>query len=305
MVLQTPGGRQPSLNTDPERAGITLVELLVVISILGIVIGLLLGAVQRVRANAARADCQNRMRQLGLSLHHFHGDHHVFPPGLRNRDDLFLYLSWNARLLPYLERNDLWLRTQDEYHRRQWIGLPPMHDVASQPVPAFLCPSGSRSTGIVPEGFRVAFTWYLGVSGQSFDTEDGVLYANSRVRFADIRDGASQTLVIGERPPSPEGWFGWWYAGIGQEGTGSADMNLGVREYRITYRFPACPHGPYSYRLGHLDSECDALHFWSLHPGGANWVFADGSVRFLSYSADSILPALATRASGEVVALPD
>jgi len=81
-------------------------------------------------------------------------------------------------------------------------------------------------------------------------------------------------------------------------------MILGVAEYNNSFRLPECPRGPHSFRQGRLDEMCDTLHFWSLHPKGANFAFADGSVHFLSYSADAILPALATRAGGETVELP-
>jgi prepilin-type processing-associated H-X9-DG protein len=113
--------------------------------------------------------------------------------------------------------------------------------------------------------------------------------------------------VAGERPPSADFWYGWWYAGFGQAGTGSGDMLLGVRErnrggYIYTY---FCAPGPYSFSPGRFDNQCDLFHFWSPHPGGAHFLFGDGSARFLGYAADPILPALATRAGGEVAALPD
>ena len=112
--------------------------------------------------------------------------------------------------------------------------------------------------------------------------------------------------MIGERPPSADERFGWWYAGTGQDRDGSADMILGVREKRGSdFSLRSCPPGPYEFGPGRLDNQCDALHFWSLHPGGAHFAFCDESVRFLTYSADPILPALATRAGGETVAVPD
>jgi len=82
-------------------------------------------------------------------------------------------------------------------------------------------------------------------------------------------------------------------------------MNLGVRERNFSPDYEACPPGPYTFVRGDLKNPCDTFHYWSLHPGGANFAFADGSVRFLSYSAHAILPALSTRAGGESVAIPD
>ena len=99
--------------------------------------------------------------------------------------------------------------------------------------------------------------------------------------------------------------FGWWYAGWGQDRDGDADMVLGVRAMHRSIYAPECPLGPYSFELGSFTNQCDTLHFWSPHPGGANFAFADGSVHFLRYSADSIMPALATRAGGEVASIPE
>ena len=111
-----------------------------------------------------------------------------------------------------------------------------------------------------------------------------------------------------ERPPSADFQFGWWYAGTGQRFTGSADVVLGVREPNLQPVTVGSPCGPGSYPFAPargFDDPCGMFHFWSPHPGGANFLFADGSVRFLKYSADPILPALATRAGNEAVAVPD
>jgi len=92
--------------------------------------------------------------------------------------------------------------------------------------------------------------------------------------------------------------------GVGMGSSGSPDMLLGAAEIRFRVIAPSCPTGPYQFQPGRLDHECDVFHFWSLHPGGANFAMCDGSVHFLSYSADKILPALATRAGNEAVELP-
>jgi prepilin-type processing-associated H-X9-DG protein len=143
--------------------------------------------------------------------------------------------------------------------------------------------------------------------GTSFPLSDGVLFIDSRVRIADITDGTSNTIIVGERPPSADFWYGWWYAGYGQQGTGSGDMLLGAREQNASgnpFVF-GCSPGPYHFAPGKVDNQCDLFHFWSLHSGGAYFLFADGSVHFLTYDADSVLPALATRAGREAVELPD
>src|SRR5262249_51159207 len=125
-------------------------------------------------------------------------------------------------------------------------------------------------------------------------------------RLADIHDGISNTLLAGERPPSADHNLGWWYAGWGQNRDGSAESVLGVNEMN-TYSWTQgrCPPGPYEFQPGAVNNMCDAFHFWSLHSGGANFVLCDGSVHFLTYSAAPVMPALATRAGGEVVTIPD
>ena len=138
-------------------------------------------------------------------------------------------------------------------------------------------------------------------------TKDGVLYQDSRIRLGDIADGTSNTLMLGERPASADLQFGWWYAGVGQAGTGSADLVLGVREQNLQPISGGSPCGPgaYPFSQGGFNDPCAMFHFWSPHPGGANFAFADGSVRFLSYAADPLMPALASRAGGESASPPD
>jgi prepilin-type processing-associated H-X9-DG protein len=131
------------------------------------------------------------------------------------------------------------------------------------------------------------------------------------VLITDIQDGTSNTLMVGERPPSSDLILGWWFAGAGWNAAGTGDVILGVRDYQDPAvsgydgsTAPACPVGPYHFGPGRVDNPCDTFHFWSFHTGGGNFVMGDGSVRFINYSADDLMPALSTRANGEVAVIP-
>jgi prepilin-type N-terminal cleavage/methylation domain-containing protein/prepilin-type processing-associated H-X9-DG protein len=292
------------------RRGFSLIELLVGIAIIAILIGFLLSAVQAARSAADRAQCANNLKQTALALHLYHDAFAKLPPGMGLPNSAYPYMSWHARLLPYIDRQAEWDTAVREYARSPWFALPPPHVGLSTIIPIYACPSDDRS--VAPQIYirnPVALTGYLGVSGRNRQTLDGVLFAGSAIRFADIRDGTSTTAMVGERPPAPTFEYGWWYAGVGHEGLGTLDMLLGAAEinpYPGTADLPyrKCPPGPYTFHQVDSIDPCGVFHFWSLHPGGAHFAFADGSVRFLSYAADSVLPALATRAGGEAVAVP-
>lgn len=289
------------------RPGFTLLELLVVIAIIGILMSLLLPAVQKVRAAAARIQCANNLKQIGLALHNYHDTYDVFPSGVTSKSSEFR-MSWLARLLPYVEQEPLWNITLGAYDFLPFPFTNPPHIGLSHPIKLFACPADSRVSLTQPThlNFRVALTSYVGVFGTDYTQPDGTLFLDSQVRLTDITDGASNTIIVGERPPSADFWYGWWYAGLGQANSGSPDMVLGVRDINTGARFAqSCPRGPYHFQPGNFREQCDLFHFWSPHSGGAHFLFGDGSVHFLSYSADDILPALATRAGGEPVSLPD
>ncbi|HEY1186180.1 MAG TPA: DUF1559 domain-containing protein [Gemmata sp.] len=290
--------------------GFTLIELLVVLGIISVLMGLLLSAVQKVRAAAARTQCQNTAKQLGLALHLYHDVHNGLPPGHRSlsHPDRMPFSGWTVSVLPHLERAALAAQSESAFRANPNPFNPP-HPSLRTVVPAFLCPTDARTlTAQTAQRTNnvVAFTAYLGVAGLDSITRNGVLYQDSAIRLSDVTDGTSNTLLLGERPPSADFQFGWWYAGAGQQLTGSADLVLGVREPNAQPIVAGSACGPGRYPFGPasgFDDPCGMFHFWSPHVGGANFVFADGSVRFLSYSADAVLPGLASRAGGEAVAL--
>jgi prepilin-type processing-associated H-X9-DG protein len=269
-----------------------------------------MAAVQRVRSAAARVSCQNNVKQLALALHHHHDAKHALPTGHRPRQDPAMpYSGWTLDALPYVEDQNVFTESLAAYRASRLPFRNPPHVHRATVIRTYICPSDSRANSAqVAQRTRslVAFTSYLGVSGQDYGRKDGVLFQGSRVSFADVRDGTSATLLLGERPPSSDFQFGWWYAGTGQRSSGSADMILGVREQNLLpiVSGSRCGAGAYPFGPSGFDDPCGMFHFWSPHPGGSNFAFCDGSVRFLRYSANSIMPQLASRAGGEVVEVP-
>jgi prepilin-type processing-associated H-X9-DG protein len=287
----------------------TLLELLVVIAIIGVLVGLLIPAVQWARNAAIQSECSNNLRQMGLALHQYHTSQQSFPPGVgyRGGADPFPWLGWQARILPYLEQDNLWRLTVRAYTDDKWFQNNPPHVGYATVIPLYGCPADGRTSEVAyARGMPVALTSYLGNEGLDFMRLDGVLFLDSQIRLTDIKDGTSNTLLVGERPASADQVWGWWYGGWGQDHDGSGDVVLGVRELNNgSFTAASCPPGPYEFSPGRINNQCDLFHFWSLHSGGANFLFADASVHFLGYSAASVMPALASRAGGEIGVLPE
>lgn len=281
------------------RSGFTLTEMLIVIGIITLLCGLVISAVQKTRAAAARAQCSNHLRQIGVGLHQFHDTHRVLPPGTSSAP--FDLLSWRVRIAPFLELSAYWEETVRQYAANPNPGLQPRHANIGVVVPVFGCPGDSRvdKPQSYPAFPQVALSSYLGVSGLDYTDKKGVFYANSRTRLIDIKDGLSNTLMVGERPPSNDFTWGWLYAGDPK----ALDHTLGVRETRVPWD-SICPPGPYHFEAKQLGVPCGFMHFWSVHDGGAHFLLADGSVQFFTYAADSLLPALATRNEGDLGQLP-
>jgi prepilin-type processing-associated H-X9-DG protein len=298
-----------------KRNAATLVEVLVILAIIGILTGLLFAAVQKLRSLVYQTSCLNNLRQIGVGLHAHHGAYRALPPGVAHpasapgtvpfygpQTDPYPLLNWHGRVLPFIEQDGLWSQTQEAFAQdRYLINVPPHVGIVTE-ISLYLCPAdGPRATPGGPNQIP-ATTSYLGVSGTNQLDLDGVLYLDSRVQLTDILDGTSQTVIVGERPASLDSRYGRWYGGWGPWGT--TNGFLGVREIDIDETALSC-NGPYHFAPDQLTNPCSRFHFWSLHPDGGNFLFADGSARFFGYSADSILPALATRSGGENATLFD
>jgi prepilin-type processing-associated H-X9-DG protein/prepilin-type N-terminal cleavage/methylation domain-containing protein len=302
------------------RRALSLIEVLVSLSILAVLAGLFLGAVQSARRSAAKAQCQSRIQQLAIAAQSFHATQHHFPQGVwyplaTSQSDIanqHCGISWPSQLLPYLEQGPLWQRIWAT-HQADPIGNSLEHSaIASVPVAAFRCPSDSRSLGRSissipnePATRSWALTNYIGVGGTAIFGNDGIFHPNYKVPTSSITDGTSSTIMIGERPTGRDGLYNAWYGGWGiQVYLHGQIIPVDVRFANTEPYGESCKSQRSIFHIGRNEDLCHQRHFWSLHPGGANFAFADGSVRFLSYSAVDILPALSTRAGGESVDLP-
>ncbi len=296
------------------RSGWTLVETLISLGLFSLLLGILLSAVQNVRESAARAKCANRMRQIGIALHEYESARGRLPPGAYARlrsPAPEAVLSWMALILPQMGETALYAQAVAACALDPWPLHNPPHAGLATTVAAYVCPDDTITAPQTDRwGRTVSFTSYLGVSGASLPGLNHVVagvFGASGCKLTDVTDGTSSTLMVGERPPPESLQAGWWYPNFGGDSIGPIGPNncMEFGNYISAVSDPTCHSDDHYFGPGRQDNPCDRFHFWSLHPGGGNWLFADASVRFLAYSADPVMSALATRANGEVVALPE
>jgi prepilin-type N-terminal cleavage/methylation domain-containing protein/prepilin-type processing-associated H-X9-DG protein len=308
VIVCHPSRARRARRVPPVPAGFTLIELLVVIAIISVLIALLLPAVQAAREAARRAQCCNNLMQLGIALQSYESSHEMLPPGVVNPTGPILdqpkgyHFGWLVQILPYCEQRNIY------NHLNYQIGVYETQNLTTRTnlVRSFLCPSDPGANR-GPTG--VALANYAGshndIEAPINTNNNGVLFLNSTIRFEDITDGTSQTIYVGEKLNDGlgEGWA---------SGTRATLRNMGL-PVNATKRTASTKSGLDSddgesdgATSGAASTSFDTLSFvgsyGSRHPGGANFVFGDGSVRFLKNSAGpNVFHWLANRADGEII----
>jgi prepilin-type N-terminal cleavage/methylation domain-containing protein/prepilin-type processing-associated H-X9-DG protein len=287
------------------QRGFTLVELLVVIAIIGTLIALLLPAVQAARETARRSECTNHLKQIGLACQSYHDVWRAFPAGYvatAALPDTTPGWGWGASLLPYMEAGPLYSLVNFSQ---------PLEDspAVTGMLGLFLCPSDSPPSSpfsvtdaTLNSIVDAAPSSYAGSMGDDTYEPDepvgnGVFYRNSWTRLADILDGSSQTVMAGDR------------AWVVAEGIWAGSPNNAVVRPGPRNTWPTTTGVSAVFVLARCnginvkdDADGGLDDFASYHPGGVNFVFADGSVHFLRDNTDHrVIWALGTTAGGETL----
>jgi prepilin-type N-terminal cleavage/methylation domain-containing protein/prepilin-type processing-associated H-X9-DG protein len=313
--------------------GFTLIELLVVIAIIGVLVSLLLPAVQSAREAARRAQCTNNLKQIGLALHNYESGHGTFPPGwtayveeveddphghaAARRYDADPALvgwpgwAWGSMLLTQVEQGPLY----NAINFQVPITYPSNNTIRTSRVASFLCPSDDTPE-MVPVRDETNTTTVTEVSTGNYIASNGVgeigpfdgkglFYWNSRMKLSQVRDGLSNTLAVGERcyKLAPVTWtgrvpHGYSFKTPASEGGDSRFLSFAHPAFAMiigTVGLEDPPRTPNN-PVAHPED------YWSHHPGGVNFLFGDGSVHFIKNSiSQATFQALGTRSGGETI----
>ena len=325
--------------TKKMKKGFTLIELLVVIAIIAILIALLLPAVQQAREAARRSQCKNNLKQIGLALHNYHETGGAFPPGIINTNytgTASNQLAWSAMILPYLDQGPLYRRFNTKNPLNDGgINITQAQDILS----AYRCPSDTgeeraeQITGVLMATSNYPGNFGTGDPNQAINPAtdqtrvcQGMFGQNTKVRIRDIKDGASNVIIVGERRMgrTPNAVDAGGLAGKAVTGAtagaaypiisaatfwaGAVDDTafatvVGTTTFEVPSRDAADPNLVVKIKLApSLHQDDTSIGFNSYHTGGAHFLLGDGAVRFITENVDSqTYVNLARRADGAVL----
>jgi prepilin-type N-terminal cleavage/methylation domain-containing protein len=294
------------------RRGFTLVELLVAIAVIGVLITLLLPAVQSTRETARRTSCANNLKQIGLALHGYVVSYRKFPAsstcdveqgGWIPRPQSKKIHSWRSSILPYLERTDVYKEIDFSRSAFDAKNLPAgAHIIPVYRCPSYSGPACSDCPSYTRLSSKLAIANYVALGASDMGRlygavrdlkPDGTIYPLSKTRPADVRDGLSNTILVAETRESQ--WMVWIDGGTSAIAAARYD-----RTNPPTYTGPETPinYQPY-FDYGDPTAEWGPS---SMHPKGAMHLWGDGSTRFMIQTVSlSVYQALTTRARGETV----
>lgn len=301
--------------------GFTLVELLVVIAIIGVLIALLLPAVQKARESARRKQCTNNMKQLGLAVQNYASVKRTLPSSEGWSDEGRSGFGWILKSLPYAEQQAIYDQFKPYFNRIMYNVSTAAEDgllnvncrnALKTPLPIFRCTSDQESplTSTIQfqigrnSPYEVAVTSYKGVAGTGIACRltaecDGVLWCDTYrrpIKFSAISDGTSHTMMIGEDMPSQNQHSAAYYG----NGDYCSTVPLILEEANnLTAMFNIIYNPPKT------DKWKEVMTFRSTHPGGAQFCMVDGSVHFMNDTIDNkLFKALGTKAKGEPLRWP-
>jgi len=255
-----------------ERSGFTLVELLVVIAIIGVLVALLLPAVQAAREAARRSSCSNNLKQIGLAMHNYHDTYLKFPPAFIKANGTDMH-AWGTHILPFIEQENIYTAIEPDFGTQKSAPTP---STAGAVIDAYRCPSS-----ILPdhENDGVATSNYNCNHGGNNSSGDqgGIFDRNSKIRFRDITDGTSSTILVGETEGksnlSSSLYPVWAYTNNDR----ASVWNVGNDTFVINMDLTSS---------GCTTNEC-GRSWASRHPGGAQFVFCDASTHFITETIDA------------------
>lgn len=289
-------------------SGFTLVELLVVIAIIGILVSMLLPAVNAAREAARRVNCTNNLSQLALAVQSYESSHEVLPPGVLEPSGPIqsvaqgYHVNWLVHLLPYLEERNAYQRLDFS------VGVydPKNGPLRNWGAPLFLCPSDRLGMGAATPGVSNYAGCHHDVEAPIAADNNGLFLLNNAIRYDDIADGRAQTIMLGEKLIGRVdlGWLSGTRATLRNTGSpingstskGGLLEQIGepVAGMRTTFPQPVVPAG--------LTPALVVGGFESMHAGGAMFVFADGSVQFLRETISAtVLAQLGHRSDGQLL----